>query len=133
VELAQGVAERLGQHPWPGNVRQLENVIHRAVLMAEGPLVSTRLIDRILAQESHIASAQPPRAPTASEAAPATDQALPQGAGNVRPYARVDPSEGERLLAAVRQCGGNKTQAAIMLGLTPRQLRYRLDKLGLEA
>ena len=129
VELDQGVLERLRNQSWPGNVRQLENVIHRAVLMAEGPLLSARTMDQILAQEDAIrhAGSEP------TNPASTGGQGWAPPAGGVRPYARVDPSEGERLLAAVRQCGGNKTQAAMMLGLTPRQLRYRLDKLGLEA
>ncbi|MFA9461610.1 sigma 54-interacting transcriptional regulator [Thiohalorhabdus sp. Cl-TMA] len=128
VELGQGVLDRLASQSWPGNVRQLENLIHRAALMAEGPLISARLMDTILAEESRIHHTG-----TSGDAAQAGSPGPGQTAGGVRPYARVDPNEGARLLAAVRQCGGNKTQAALMLGLTPRQLRYRLEKLGLEA
>ena len=47
-----------------------------------------------------------------------------------RPYQRVDASELDEIQETVDKCGGNKTMAAKILGLTPRQLRYRLSKLG---
>ncbi len=47
-----------------------------------------------------------------------------------RPYQRVNESELSDIQCTVTKCGGNKTMAAKMLGLTPRQLRYRLSKLS---
>ncbi|MEH6447579.1 MAG: helix-turn-helix domain-containing protein [Oleispira sp.] len=47
-----------------------------------------------------------------------------------RPYQRVDESELGAIQKTVEKCGGNKTMAAKILGLTPRQLRYRLSKLS---
>lgn len=47
-----------------------------------------------------------------------------------RPYQRVQADELDDIQAAIRKCSGNKTMAARVLGLTPRQLRYRLAKLG---
>jgi len=47
-----------------------------------------------------------------------------------RPYQRVHEEELDQIQDAVRKCGGNKTMAAKVLGLTPRQLRYRLSKLS---
>jgi transcriptional regulator with GAF, ATPase, and Fis domain len=47
-----------------------------------------------------------------------------------RPYQRVDESELGAIQTTVEKCGGNKTMAAKILGLTPRQLRYRLSKLS---
>ena len=47
-----------------------------------------------------------------------------------RPYQRVDENELGEIKTTVDKCGGNKTMAAKMLGLTPRQLRYRLAKLS---
>ena len=53
------------------------------------------------------------------------------GSTIVRPYRRVHASEADELRDAIERSGGNKTRAAMDLGLTPRQLRYRLKKLGL--
>ncbi|WP_300424239.1 GAF domain-containing protein [Thalassolituus sp.] len=50
-----------------------------------------------------------------------------------RPYQRVQEDELGDIYAAIDKCNGNKTMAAKVLGLTPRQLRYRLSKLGEEA
>lgn len=47
-----------------------------------------------------------------------------------RPYQRVDANELDEIQQTVDKCGGNKTMAAKILGLTPRQLRYRLSKLA---
>jgi transcriptional regulator with GAF, ATPase, and Fis domain len=47
-----------------------------------------------------------------------------------RPYQRVDESELGQIQQTVEKCGGNKTMASKILGLTPRQLRYRLSKLS---
>jgi Nif-specific regulatory protein len=53
--------------------------------------------------------------------------------GSSRPYARVREDEAEHIRDALRRCAGNKTRAALLLGMTPRQLRYRLGKLGIGA
>ncbi|MAK91831.1 MAG: hypothetical protein CMI03_18625 [Oceanospirillaceae bacterium] len=49
-----------------------------------------------------------------------------------RPYQRVQADELSEIRAAIEKCNGNKTMAAKVLGLTPRQLRYRLSKLSEE-
>ena len=50
-----------------------------------------------------------------------------------RPYQRVQADELSDIQAAIEKCNGNKTMAAKVLGLTPRQLRYRLSKLSEES
>ena len=69
--------------------------------------------------------------------APQTAQApagnsYPQNESSIRPYAWVRDDESQQIIQALRQAGGNKTRAAINMGLTPRQLRYRMVKLGIE-
>jgi Nif-specific regulatory protein len=49
----------------------------------------------------------------------------------LRPYVRVRDDEKGRILEALQRHQGNKTRAAIGLGMTPRQLRYRIQKLDL--
>ena len=51
----------------------------------------------------------------------------------LRPYARVRGDEHAEIKDALRRNHGNKTRAALSLGLTPRQLRYRIAKLGIES
>lgn len=47
-----------------------------------------------------------------------------------RPYRKVDEGDLDEICSTITKCGGNKTMAARLLGLTPRQLRYRLSKLS---
>ncbi|HEY7775596.1 MAG TPA: sigma 54-interacting transcriptional regulator [Kineobactrum sp.] len=139
ILLGKGVMERLESYNWPGNIRQLENVIKRAVLIALEGSVSVGDIESILRQESVInshleagqalapTSAEPSyRSPPHAHSVPAT--ALP---GPARPYSWVRTDESEQLLAALNQTRGNKTRAAAVLGMTTRQFRYRLEKLDL--
>ncbi len=130
VVLQDGVLERLEAFDWPGNIRQLENVLERSVLLCTTGQIDATLIDGILHDEARVsAPAKQPREfrPSIGEPASAWDS----HDSSIRPYRRVVSFEGESLLEAVRRCGGNKTRAALSLGLTPRQLRYRLKKLGL--
>jgi len=50
-----------------------------------------------------------------------------------RPYRKIDSNERSRIIAALRQTNGNKTQAARLLDMSSRQLHYRLTKLKIDA
>lgn len=136
--FAPGAIEVLDGYTWPGNIRQLENLVKRAVLMCTDNQISRDLIKQILVDEEGINS--PENAQAATRAAPPSAYDRPGwGAGEpaalvdgLRPYARVREDETESILEALRRHQGNKTRAAISLGMTPRQLRYRIQKLGLE-
>nr|WP_018873311.1 sigma-54-dependent Fis family transcriptional regulator [Thioalkalivibrio sp. ALJ16] len=138
VVLDEGVLERLEHFDWPGNIRQLENVLERAVLLSSEGRIDTDLVDSILHEESRINPGQ--NAVARYESAPAeTAEGTKTGPANeafrpsvVRPYRRVHADEAQQLVQAIEAHGGNKTRAALALGMTPRQLRYRLKKLGIE-
>lgn len=152
-------------YDWPGNIRQLENIVKRAVLMADdNRLISANLINRIISEErgiirggtpqqqpevgistasttytqnwQHSATAppqvQPPAQPPIESYPPQgfVDSVLP--ADEKRAYWRVSENETERLQQALEMARGNKTRAAMLLNMTPRQFSYRLKKLGLE-
>ncbi len=139
LSFGPGALEMLDGYPWPGNIRQLENLVKRAVLMSTDSLITRELIKQILSDEDGInapeggqfSHAHRPyyneRPPIPS--APTIPHGVPDG---MRPYARVREDEKERILDALQRHQGNKTRAAIGLGMTPRQLRYRIQKLGLE-
>jgi len=133
--LATGVLERLQSYSWPGNIRQLENIIRRAVLMARNDQIRGEDLDVILAQESSI-DQRPPATPAAGLADPGVTEATPgtwDGAGGQRSYRRVREQDSEMLMRALEQAGGNKARAARSLGMSARQYRYHLDKLGLRS
>jgi Nif-specific regulatory protein len=128
-------------YAWPGNIRQLQTVIERAVLQAEGPLIDEGQIEAILADESGIplstatstasAGAEPAAGMLRPPLVPVpTAEPRRDTPPRYRPYARVASGDQENIRAALARTGGNQTRAAELLGLTLRQLRYRLAKLG---
>src|SRR5436309_1334929 len=99
----------LMDYHWPGNVRQLENTIERAVALSADPVID---VDDI-----HLDSTGPRS--HAAAAAPV----LPEGM-------TLEQWEDEMIREALRRANGNKSQAARLLGLSRNALRYRLSKIG---
>lgn len=130
VTFTARALDKLESYPWPGNIRQLENVIERAVIMLDSDRVLAEHIDSILEQEPDIGLVKQPL-----NVVPATPRqfsaplAASESAGGSRPYQRVSDDEKEAIESALRQTRGNKTEAAKTLGMSTRQLQYRLGKL----
>lgn len=131
----KGVMERLENYNWPGNIRQLENVIKRVVLLNRDGLINVNDVQNVLIQEANIGEHL--EAGQSGEAAgirPVAEAGAGRGGANLdhRPYSWVNEDEAQDLMNALQSAGGNKTRAALNLGMTPRQYRYRMEKLGLE-
>ena len=129
--LAPDALEALEQYTFPGNIRELENILERAVTLSEDAVIERqylRLNSPLL--EGH-ARAQP--APV--EAHPATEtsavRAVPALDTSVGLETQLEALERERIQDALETCHYNKTKAAKHLGITFRALRYRLAKLGM--
>jgi two-component system response regulator PilR (NtrC family) len=105
--------ECLMHYAFPGNVRELENILERAIALCESDVI--RVDDLQLADEAE-AVAVP---------APAAARALP-----LEPY--LGHVEKETILQALERTRYNKTAAARLLGISFGALRYRLKKLGLD-
>ena len=121
VNLAPDALARLEAHPWPGNIRELGNVIERLVLLANDTLVTDAELDRFLPGAM---ATQP--APVAVPPAQA-----PAEAPLVRDYAPAHSHSAHTLQAALAEHHGNQSRAAQSLGLTLRQFSYRLRKADL--
>lgn len=138
ASFEKGALERLDNYQWPGNIRQLENVIKRAVLMSKDRLVSKATLESILASESRVnINTQDSGFETfdtthtndrSIQSTPAAESKTSSQCGR-RPYNWVDQSETAEIREALERARGNKTRAAELLGMTARQFRYRLKKL----
>jgi Nif-specific regulatory protein len=141
-----GVLERLESYNWPGNIRQLENVIKRVVLISLDGKIRTREIEAILNDEStigsHLEAGQSEQRSDHTHFSTTNRKShfdspnrfqQPSHATSDRAYNRVSVDEVEIINDALKRTAGNKTRAAAALGMTLRQLRYRLDKLGIKS
>lgn len=112
VSISAAAQAELAAYSWPGNVRELRNVIERALLVHAATEIGEGVFAALLSASDH------------------------GEAGNFQlPEAGLDLAELERDLIrqALERTGGNRSQAATLLGLSRDTLRYRLEKYGLDA
>ncbi len=111
---------------WPGNVRQLENVLRAACLMASGPVIEREHLPEDFLEAEATRSTRTPAASVPPAAA-----AVVSPAGAVR---SLDDLEVEAIEAAVRACGGNISEASKRLGISRntiyRRLRWKDARAG---
>jgi transcriptional regulator with GAF, ATPase, and Fis domain len=115
----------LKAHPWPGNIRQLENVIERAVVVAEGPTITAAELPAELVEVCQGLADSAPVWPNAN----GKDSIASSGIRMER--SDRERRERERLVRALAAANGNKAEAARALGLARSTLVSRLKKLGL--
>jgi transcriptional regulator with GAF, ATPase, and Fis domain len=114
--LSREARDLLVAHSWPGNIRELQNAIERALILAEGELISAGQLGIVARLSRDVTPA----------AAPAPD--IDRHA-DVRALAEV---EKQMIADALRRANGNKSRAAAALGLSRTQLLRRLRRFGLE-
>jgi PAS domain S-box-containing protein len=109
--ISADAAKILEDYHWPGNVRELRNVIERAILLEEA--------DNLQAGSIQFVSSRVPLEPLSSAQAAPSDLSLKN-------------SERTLIVQALGKTGGNKTKAAVLLGISRDVLRYRMKKLAID-
>ena len=132
----------IAAHPLTGNVRELENLLHRAVALSDGDELH---VDPPSGAGTSVAprmevAPPPPLGPSMSSA---SSTLLPQphplpSAGSTVPLpsdlqAWLDQQERDILIRALREAGFNRTATAARLGISLRQIRYRIARLNITA
>lgn len=132
VKISNEALSVLEKYSWPGNIRQLENLVKRSVLLSPNGEVDVEIINSILKDESGDGVLEVtntlPEFPLATDLNESSSEVRHS---SLRPYLKVSEDEAESLLEALSVSKGNKTRAALLMGMTPRQYRYRLQKLKL--
>ncbi|MBI4515914.1 MAG: sigma-54-dependent Fis family transcriptional regulator [Deltaproteobacteria bacterium] len=109
--------DRLLEFDWPGNVRELENVIERALVLSASPVMTPDDLPQNLTSGN-------------SQAHPTQ---LAVARGEKRLSEAVDKFEQDLIRNALAEAHNNQTRAAEILGTTRRILKYKMDKLGIQA
>lgn len=109
MRLSEAAEALLLQYNFPGNVRELENILERATVLASGTVIDAENLQF--------------NRPEPSESGTGIPKALPEA---------LEQLERAQIQAALEACRFNKTKAAAQLGITFRALRYKMEKLGME-
>jgi len=118
--LGDDAAELMLAHPWPGNARELDNAMQRALILANGGVISAATLKLCLGNAPRLAPASPAATP-ANIAAPAPVE--PVGSPS-----NMKDLEREHILSTLRAVGGSRKKAVEKLGISERTLRYKLQQ-----
>lgn len=147
--LSPAALAQLARYPLPGNVRELENLLHRAVALSDdGELDFDACAPTPPPATLDMAPTVPGALPAASMPAPLASDAGPTAPGMLLPgsmpapqapaelpadlQGHLDRQEREILIKALQETGYNRTAAAAKLGLSLRQIRYRIARLNID-
>jgi two-component system, response regulator FlrC len=133
LSLSAEAENKLLRHDWPGNARELNNIVQRAAWLASGGIIDAADLDTGVAS-APAAPAAPDAASSAGSAAPtsapaaAESGAAPIAARDYRLDSDLKVRERELILATLRVTGGSRKLTAERLGISPRTLRHKLQQ-----
>ena len=124
--------EALKARAWPGNARELRNVIERAVIVSPGPLITVNDLPALAAH-----AAPPPQASEASAPVAVAQSAAPAAADSPAPGLPLGQPlrevERQLILKTLEMAGGNRVRAAEILGISPKTLYNKLGRYHAES
>jgi transcriptional regulator with GAF, ATPase, and Fis domain len=127
--LEPAALELLERYSWPGNIRELRNVIERAVLLAAGGPITPSLLPTEKMGTMLVPSPDSGKFPAITVYGLTGSEAPRERKPNLK--SEIEAFEKQRILDALERCGGNQTKAARRLGMSRRTLVSRLEEYGL--
>ena len=118
LKLSGQAMEFMINYNWPGNVRELENMIERTVIMTKGSVINVTDIPL------PVVSSETEKTSTAH-----AQRTIPE---HYKLDSMVEDMEKSRIIDALKKTGGVKAKAARLLGITQRQLGYKIQKYNIE-
>jgi two-component system response regulator PilR (NtrC family) len=119
-QISEDAYRLLHDYPFPGNVRELENVLERALTLCTAGMITPEHVKLRSA-------VRPSSEPTTPVATLPSELEVPAALG-----AQLEDIERDAIVKALEKTRYNKTAAAKLLGMSFRALRYRIKKLGIE-
>ncbi|MGL1959501.1 MAG: nif-specific transcriptional activator NifA [Colwellia sp.] len=115
LKITDRTIRHMMKYHWPGNVRQLENMLERASVMSESGVIDKEvmILDNIPSSTVQSPS-QPPTMPTEST------------------FVTADMNDRDKVVAALKESGWVQAKAARLLNITPRQIAYRIKTMNIE-
>ncbi len=125
VRITGRVLQAMLQYEWPGNVRELENCVERMVIMTRRRLVLREDLPLPVEAGDADASDEPRRRRMVSPVPDSIRESPPGGVSSLRDMER------HHVIQALSRANGVQARAAVLLGITPRQLGYRMRRYGI--
>ncbi|MFC4308545.1 sigma-54 interaction domain-containing protein [Steroidobacter flavus] len=133
--LSADAAHMLLLYPWPGNVRELDNVMQRALILANGSVIQPEHIHLEIEGLDALPAALAAASQTVRDFVAAPQRPVVQETSRRNGTAEgglsdsLSSAERDLIMDALREDGGNRQAAAKRLGISPRTLRYKLQRL----
>jgi DNA-binding NtrC family response regulator len=136
IRVSDEAMALLKRYPWPGNIRELRNVVERALVLCTDDYISVDHLPVEKMRSAFVTSGAnvvlTTATPVATKRRGGQSSATPSGSdelGQIR--TRLVEAEKRRVIEALEQCAGNQTHAAELLGVSRRTLINRIDKYGI--
>ena len=133
VTLDDKARELIAGYPWPGNIRELRNVMEQTLLHCQGSVISPEQLSIIQLRKSSSSTSRVSQVSSATENFSSAPNVAPPLVQNAQPEDRLADAERDLIIQTMKEVNNNISETARRLGITRDRLRYRLKKYNYNA